>query len=113
MFWIGLFLLEESENRMILLATVSILWQWGVLVLGGFIIGVIASVKWISPPHDEINIETKFGTLVVKGKRHSTISDVLDVSDIADVSAITDKKLTRKERMVIRKKERVERKLKK
>jgi len=98
---------------MILPTKVNVIWKWVVLILGGFVAGVIAAVKWINPPRDEINIETKFGKLVVKGKRHSTISDVLDISDIADVSTLTDKKLTRKERIAIRKKERVERKLKK
>jgi hypothetical protein len=100
---------------MFLLATVSIFWQWGTILLSGIILGIVISVKWISPPHDEINVETRFGKLVVKGKRHSSITDVLDVTDIADVVSSDDgegEKLSRKAKRIAKRAERKTRKLK-
>jgi len=82
---------------------VSILYQIGFYVLIGFALGMIVTIKWISPPDEDINIDFGKTKLVIKGRKN-VVTDAIDVTEIADVAMSTTdkKKQTRKERVAAR-----------
>ena len=69
------------------------------------IIGIIAVLKWIAPPGDDI--EVKFGKVKIKVRgKNNQVTDGVDVAPVVNITKEESKPQTRKEKREKKKAER-------
>lgn len=86
-----------------MIASVSIFYLYGFLILLGFGLGVIAGVR-VAPATKDIEVTLHKLKQKLRG-RDNTITDGIDISDVLDIfdEPLESKKLIRKERRLARK----------
>ena len=91
------------------------IWKGVAFVLTGFILGMIAAIKFIAPPGEDIEIKFDKTKLVIKGKNNQ-VTDAVDVTPVMNIvkEARKSKRQQKKEdRKMEREKRKLERKNKK
>jgi hypothetical protein len=82
------------------------IWKVISFVLAGFILGMIAAIKFIAPPGEDIEVNFDKVKFVIRGKNNQ-VTDGLDVTPIVNITKEKSKRQKKKEE---REKKRAERK---
>ena len=60
------------------------IWKGVAFVLTGFILGMIATIKFIAPPGEDVEIKFDKTKLVIKGKNNQ-VTDAIDVTPVMNI----------------------------
>ena len=80
------------------------IWKGVAFVLTGFILGMIATIKFIAPPGEDVEIKFYKTKLVIKGKNNQ-VTDAIDVTPVMNIV-----KEARKSKRQMKKEERAKKK---
>jgi len=72
------------------------IWKGVSFVLVGFILGLVATIKFIAPPGDDF--EVKFGKVKIKVRgKNNQVTDAVDMTPIVNITQEKSKRQLRKE----------------